>query len=157
MLKHLLFSALAVVFAVSAQAQYRSVVVNFTDGSTTKVINLSSNVSTKFSEVYVNFVENGKQIFSAEVKDVKNFEFSEIAGIDEVMADGAPLMVQDGRILNFRGLIPGETQIRIASVDGSIVRALTADSDNLTIDASGYAPGIYVVAVNKTSFKIALR
>jgi len=63
---------------------------------------------------------------------------------DELMFYPNP--VEDLLMISGKSII---SEIRIADIQGRIVKTVNPDSESLTIDLSGVAPGIYFMQVNQ--------
>ncbi|MDE6108863.1 MAG: S8 family serine peptidase, partial [Muribaculaceae bacterium] len=85
------------------------------------------------------------------------------AGIGDVMQDNTNdrlIVTESGRNVFdvFCGDGSGSISLRAFSLAGTAVASLSADADQLTLDASAWAPGVYVVNVNgRHSTKICVK
>ncbi|MDE6287147.1 MAG: peptidase, partial [Muribaculaceae bacterium] len=85
------------------------------------------------------------------------------AGIGDVMQDNTNdrlIVTESGRNVFdvFCGDGSGSISLRAFSLAGTAVASLSADADQITLDASAWAPGVYVVNVNgRHSTKICVK
>lgn len=80
---------------------------------------------------------------------------ADAAGIADVVSGGDVAVwptVTEG-LVNVAGLEPG-TVVKVCDVNGSVVAGTTASSEDVTLDLSAQASGIYVVAFDNHSVKI---
>lgn len=154
-------AALAGVGASAATTDYKSIVVNRTDGTLTR-ITIESGMTTSIAEgefvlscakgeIYIPMEETRNWSFSTEPGDADQL-WAGIAGVD---ADGSSIeLIWAGNSLTVTGLA-ADSRVSLVGMDGRVMKSAVATGE-ITLDLGGYQKGVYVLTVNKQSFKIAL-
>jgi len=142
----------AVAMATYAQ-NYRSVVVDMTDGSQTMVA-LEEGLTTKFVGAYVIFDSPTSSKVVLVKANIVSMSFSETSGIADVVSDSTAPVYGDG-VVSFRGL-PADSSVDMYDMSGR--RLMHADaSGDYTLSLGDLTPGIYIVTVNRISYKISVK
>lgn len=154
-------AAMSGISASAAATDYKSIVVNRTDGTLTR-ITIESNMTTSISdgefvlscakgEIYIPMVETRNWSFSTERGDADELW----AGVEAVETDGNSIeLIWIGNSLTVRGLAH-DSRVTLVGMDGRVVKSVVA-SGEITLDLGGCQKGVYVLTVNNQSFKIAL-
>lgn len=81
------------------------------------------------------------------------------SGVTDVKADESPLMIsRQGSVYTVFVNGAGHIDARVCSISGAEVLAAAGAGDELAVDASSLAPGVYVLNINSTySRKIAIK
>ncbi len=142
----------AVAMATYAQG-YKSVVVDMIDGSQTMVA-LEQGLTTKFVGAYVIFDSPTSSNVVLAKANIASMSFSETTGIADVVSDSTAPVYGDG-VISFNGL-PAGSSVEMFDMSGH--RLMHADvSGDYTISLGNLTPGVYIVTVNRISYKISVK
>ena len=134
---------------------YRSVRINYSDGTATDVVNLVDNLTTTVDGEFLYFHVGEDLVFSTELSMVSGLDFSHEAGLRQVNQT-VSTMAFDGSSLSFTGLKAGE-QVSVYGVNGMRVASATADSQgSVSISTESLRGVTYVINASGKNFKIAL-
>lgn len=140
--------------SASAANGFNCLKVNLNDGSKVDIV-LSDDLK-------VSFTDNDLVAHSANVdvtvakSDISYFEhlYDPEASVSEIAADAAG-MTREGNTLNFAALPEGSV-VAVYAASGVCVSTATVSGDH-SLSLDGLTPGVYVVTVNKMSYKVNVR
>lgn len=141
-------------FAGTAMASgYRSVVVTLTDG-TTNQITLTTSLKTTFLETLVIFTDGAKE-FTFNRAQIESFHFDGKNGGAEIIgADESRPVVGNGEI-TFSNL-PSGSSVALYDLQGRCLVSAGAEG-TYRMELPSLAKGVYIVKVNRMSYKITVR
>ncbi len=133
---------------------YDAVYVKMNDGTAAKVIDISENLNITVEDSYVCFNEGSTLTFSAAASAVSSIEWIDKAGVNDLLADDQNVEF-NGNGVCFSGLADNTT-VTIYNLAGQQVKSLKV-SGSYAFNFSDYAPGVYIVNINKNSYKVNAR
>lgn len=132
---------------------YKSVEVRESDGTIT-LIDLSDELETTFDNEKV-FFNDGNIYFEFLNYKVKSFSFGQTtSGISSAEAGSSMPDMSRGR-MSFSNL-PANSRIMVISAGGSVVSDVRAEGQ-YTMSLDNIPAGVYIVKVNKMSYKVTVR
>lgn len=156
MKKPLLLTAFAALLtAMPASADYRSVTVRLND-NTTLAFDLNDDLTVRFNdlEMTIQSPDLDKTVVIRK-ENIAGFEHSTTAAISDISSDTTAPVLTDGAI-RFSSLPEGST-IRIFEPSGRLLRETSASGD-LSLPVAELGSGSFIITVNNSSsFKIAIR
>lgn len=153
MRKLLLSLAVAGAGLCSWAADFNCLRVHLQDGSNVDIL-LRKELKVSFSDEML-MARGGDADVEVLSENILRFEHVHLdtGGVDGTVADNA--MSREGNTLIFSGL-PDSCEIAIFDMEGRCVGARKA-SGNASVDLSGLGVGVYIVNVNKKSYKVTVR
>lgn len=148
----LLLAAVVTLFGLHAEV-YKNLTFKLSD-ETAVAIPLSKAVTGQIQDGNVVF-NDGTNSYTVEAAKIKGVSFSNDLSsvVNSFESKNVPVIA--GRTVYFTNL-PDGSHIAVYAVDGRIVRTLDASGDAV-LSLEDFPAGIYVVNVNKTTIKIALK
>jgi hypothetical protein len=140
--------------AMAAQAQeFTTLVVLMKDGSTTK-IQLSEEPKATLSGSNLNIATTSTTL-QLDRSKVLQFSYVNDGGVEGVKADAKSTFTKKGDLLIFQGLKSG-SKVSIYGIDGRLMKEASAGG-SYEMSLSELSAGVYIVNVNGTATKIAIR
>ncbi|MCM1349349.1 MAG: T9SS type A sorting domain-containing protein [Firmicutes bacterium] len=140
--------------AMSLSAKYHSVTVHFKD-KTSMSINLCEDLTVRFNDLEMTVM--GSSLHKTVVipkQNIHKFEHQTTAAIDNVATDASTPVFDNGN-LSFSNL-PAGSVVEVYDVAGRQVLSRQAQGE-FTLNLASLTSGIYVVKVNNSTFKIAVK
>lgn len=117
-------------------------------------IELTDGLRVSFDEESM-LVTGGDKDVSLSRADISSFSFNESTSVSSLEDDGSNVAF-DGDVMSFTGLAEG-TSISVWTAAGVAVSSYTVSGSDFTLRLSTLAPGVYIVTVNETSYKILVK
>lgn len=137
----------------AAIAEAKDALVLITNDGHKTTYALSDEPTISFSENNL-VIKSGRYELSFPLSSVKDISYQTVGSLEQIDMTHEPPFVVDDNILHFSGL--GEnTTVTIHSVDGRLIaKPKISSSGPYKIDLKEFIPGVYIVTVNNTSYKI---
>ncbi|MCI9286192.1 MAG: T9SS type A sorting domain-containing protein [Muribaculaceae bacterium] len=152
-MRKLLLGALGLLLSASAWgASYKALLVNLKDGTNVSVM-LTDELAVTFTADNLCAVGSGEDVTIPRA-DILSFSHEEYSAITEI---GSETDFENlGGMLRFGNLAEG-TGVSLYNLSGVAVRTARVEAGSATMSLDGLTPGIYVVSVNNSSFKINVK
>ena len=161
-MKRLIYTLLVAAFAAvplpGRAKAYKSVMVTCHDG-TSLYIKGEKDLTMSVEDEELRFYTTGENHIAFPAENVKSFLLSshegdvDVAAVEEVGPDRISFE-RRGESLIF-GNLPAGSRVMVSNMAGILLFNAEAEG-SLTVDASSFTPGIYIVAINNKTFKIAV-
>lgn len=146
-------AVIAMAFGSTAKANYHTVTVTLINGESMSY-SISDELTVRFNDLEMTIASPDLQNTVVIPKEnISEFVHS-TAGINDISNDSNAPTIANG-ILNFKNLPEGSI-ISIINTSGQVIKSITASGEfELSLDI--LPTGIYVVTVNNSTFKIAVK
>ncbi len=152
-----------------ADAEESRMIATMTDGKTVSVALVDGMQATvdsveKGADIMYLFRVNGPMdyetqtaelLFEMPVVDMSGIEFTDVASVEEISANGGVIVDIAGGMLSVSG-VESPVTLCVYALDGKSVLEMVVDRDT-RIDLSRYGQGVHIVRIGSVKFKIMLR